>query len=365
MAALFAPIRLAGVEFANRIVVSPMCQYSARDGCAADWHATHLGMLANSGAGLLVFEATAVERRGRISHGDLGLYDDDCEAAVARVVALCRRIGTTKLGIQLAHAGRKGSAQRPWEGGRPLSQGEDPWQTIAPSAVPFAPDWHTPAEMAQADMERVRDSFAEAARRALRVGFDELEVHAAHGYLLHEFLSPISNHRADEYGGSLAARMRFPLEVIEAVRGVWPNNRPLGARITGYDWIEGGLQIADAVAFARELKRRGVDFVCVSSGGITPDAKVAIGPNYQVPFAEAVRGEAHIPTCAVGLIAGARQANAIIAQGKADLVALARAFLDNPHWAWAAARVLEADVARPPQYQRASARLWPAAFETD
>jgi 2,4-dienoyl-CoA reductase-like NADH-dependent reductase (Old Yellow Enzyme family) len=365
MAALFDPIRLSGVEFANRIVVSPMCQYSARDGCAAEWHATHLGMLANSGAGLLVFEATAVERRGRISHGDLGLYDDECEAALAGVVAHCRRIGTTKLGIQLAHAGRKGSAQRPWEGGRPLSQAEDPWQTVAPSAIPFGPDWHTPAQMTRADVERVRDAHAQAARRALRIGFDELEVHGAHGYLLHEFVSPISNRRTDEYGGRLAARMRFPLEVIDAVRGVWPKNRPLGMRITGYDWIEGGIQIADAVAFALELKRIGVDFVCVSSGGITPDAKIAIGPNYQVPFAEAVRREAGIPTRAVGLVAKPGQADAIIAEGKADMVALARAFLDNPHWAWTAARVLEAEVARPPQYQRASARVWPAAFESD
>jgi 2,4-dienoyl-CoA reductase-like NADH-dependent reductase (Old Yellow Enzyme family) len=365
MTALFTAIRLAEVEFANRIVVSPMCQYSAHDGCAGEWHATHLGMLANSGAGLLVFEATAIERRGRISHGDLGLYDDDCETALARVVAHCRRIGTAKLGIQLAHAGRKGSAQRPWEGGRPLSQAEDPWQTVAPSAVPFGPDWHTPAAMTRADMERVRDAHAQAARRALRLGFDELEVHGAHGYLLHEFFSPISNRRTDEYGGSLAARMRFPLEVVEAVRAVWPKNRPLGMRITGYDWIEGGIEVTDAVAFARELKRRGIDFVCVSSGGITTDAKIAIGPNYQVPFAEAMRREARIPTRAVGLIATPRQAEAIIAQGKADMVALARAFLDNPHWAWSAARAMGADVARPPQYQRASARVWPAAFEND
>jgi 2,4-dienoyl-CoA reductase-like NADH-dependent reductase (Old Yellow Enzyme family) len=365
MSGLFTPIRVAEVEFANRIVVSPMCQYSAHDGCAGDWHATHLGMLANSGAGLLVFEASAVERRGRISHGDLGLYDDECEAALAGVVAHCRRIGTAKLGIQLAHAGRKASAQRPWEGGRPLSRAEDPWQTIAPSAVPFGADWHTPVAMTRADLERVRDAHAQAARRALRVGFDALEVHGAHGYLLHEFFSPISNRRTDEYGGSIAARMRFPLEVMEAVRTVWPKNCPLGMRITGCDWIEGGVEVADAVAFARELKSRGVDFVCVSSGGISPDAKITIAPNYQVPFAEAVRREAGIPTRAVGLIATARQAEAIVAQGKADMVALARAFLDNPHWAWAAARVLEADVARPAQYQRASARVWPAAFESD
>ena len=363
--ALFTPIRLAEIEFANRIVVSPMCQYSADDGCAGDWHMTHLGMLANSGAGLLVVEATAVERRGRITHGDVGLYNDHCEAALARVVDHCRRIGTAKLGIQIAHAGRKASAQAPWEGGRALGPDEDPWQTIAPSAIPFGPDWHTPSEMIRADMDRVRDAHAEAARRCLRIGFDEIEVHGAHGYLLHEFLSPLSNRRTDAYGGSPEARMRFPLEVVEAVRAVWPKDRPLGMRITGRDWAEGGIEVADAVAFARALKKIGVDFVCVTSGGLVPDAKIAVGPNYQTPFAEAVRREADIPTRAVGLIAAPRQAEAIVAEGKADMVALARAFLDNPHWAWAAARALGAEVAQPPQYQRAGLRNWPAAFERD
>lgn len=360
--ALFTPIRLADTEFSNRIVVAPMCQYSAHDGCAGDWHLTHLGTLANSGASLLVFEATAVERHGRISHGDLGLYDDDCEAALARIVAHCRRIGTAKLGIQIAHAGRKASAQRPWEGGRALSPAEDPWPTIAPSAISFGPGWHTPREMTGADIGRIRDAFVETARRALRLGFDEIELHAAHGYLLHEFLSPISNRRTDAYGGSLAARMRFPLEVAEAVRAVWPKDRPLGIRITGSDWLEGGLDTAEAVAFARELKRIGLDFVCVSSGAISPDAKIAIGPGYQVPFAEAVKREAGIVTRAVGLIGTPKQAEAIVAEGKADLVALARGFLDHPHWAWMAARKLGAELPMPPQYQRAGLRNWPAAF---
>jgi 2,4-dienoyl-CoA reductase-like NADH-dependent reductase (Old Yellow Enzyme family) len=363
--ALFTPIQLAEVEFANRVVVSPMCQYSADDGCAGDWHMTHLGMLANSGAGLLVLEATAVERLGRITHGDLGLYNDHCEAALARVVDHCRRIGTAKLGIQIAHAGRKASAQVPWEGGRALGPDEDPWGTIAPSAIPFGPDWHTPREMTRADMNRVRDAHVEAALRALRIGFDEIEVHGAHGYLLHEFLSPLSNHRTDAYGGSPEARMRFPLEVVAAVRAVWPKERPLGMRITGRDWAEGGFEVGDAVAFARALKEVGVDFVCVTSGGLVPDAKIAVGPNYQTPFAEAVRREADMPTRAVGLIAMPRQAEAIVADGKADMVALARAFLDNPHWTWAAARALGAEVAQPPQYQRAGLRNWSAAFERD
>jgi NADPH2 dehydrogenase len=363
--ALFSPITLAGTELANRVAVSPMCQYSAHDGCATDWHMTHLGMLANSGAGLLVLEATAVERRGRITHGDLGLYNDESEAALARVLDHCRRFGTAKLGIQVAHAGRKASVKYPWQGGQPLKEGEDPWQTIAPSALPFADGWHTPREMTRADMETVRDAFVDTARRAARLGFDELELHGAHGYLLHEFLSPLSNRRTDAYGGSPQARMRFPLEVAEAVREVWPRDRAYGIRLTGSDWVAGGIEPADAVAFARELKARGLDFVCVSSGGNSPDARIKLEPNYQVPFAEAVRKGAQIPTRAVGLIATPRQAEAIVAEGKADMVALARAFIDNPHWAWSAARSLGSEVAMPPQYQRVGSKLWPAAFYTD
>src|SRR5262245_2822156 len=224
--ALFSPIRLADLELANRIVVSPMCQYSADDGVASDWHINHLGMLANSGAALLVIEATGIERRGRITHGCLGLYSDDCEAALARVIAHCRRYGTAKLGIQLAHAGRKASARRPWEGGQPLAPGEDAWQTVAPSAIAFGPDWPVPREMTAADMERVRDGFVDAAKRAIRAGIDAIELHGAHGYLLHSFLSPISNKRSDGYGGSLTARMRYPLEIARAVRAVMPRGMP-------------------------------------------------------------------------------------------------------------------------------------------
>jgi 2,4-dienoyl-CoA reductase-like NADH-dependent reductase (Old Yellow Enzyme family) len=234
--ALFSPMRLADLELANRIVVSPMCQYSADDGVASDWHISHLGMLANSGAGLVIAEMTDVERRGRISHGCLGLYSDDCEAALARVVAHCRRFGTAKIGVQLAHAGRKASAQRPWEGSGPLGPGADPWQAIAPSAIPFGADWPAPREMTAADIERVREAFGTAAKRAVRAGFDAIELHAAHGYLLHSFVSPISNKRSDGYGGSLEARMRFPLEVAAAVRAAMPRGMPLGARMTGSDW---------------------------------------------------------------------------------------------------------------------------------
>src|SRR5262245_16082003 len=329
--ALFSPIKLADLELANRIVVSPMCQYSAHDGVASDWHAMHLGMLANSGADLIIAEATGVERRGRITHGCLGLYSDDCEAALARVVAHCRRFGTAKIGIQIAHAGRKASANRPWEGSRALGPDADPWETIAPSAIPFGADWHVPRAMTTADIERVKEAFVATARRAMRIGFDAVELHAAHGYLLHSFVSPISNKRNDAYGGPLEARMRFPLEVATAVRAVVPKGTPLGARMTGSDWVDGGLTPDDAVALAKALKAAGLDYVCISSGGITADTRPTMTANMNVQFAEQVKREAGIATRAVGLIATPRQAETIVAEGKADMVALARAFLDNPH----------------------------------
>jgi 2,4-dienoyl-CoA reductase-like NADH-dependent reductase (Old Yellow Enzyme family) len=363
--ALFSPIRLAGIELANRIVVSPMCQYSADDGVGTDWHFNHLGMLSNSGAALVVIEATGIERRGRITHGCLGLYSDDCEAAVARMIAHCRRYGTAKIGIQLAHAGRKASAQRPWEGAQPLKSEDDPWETIAPSAIPFGPNWPLPREMSVTDMERVRDAFVAAAKRAVRAGIDAIELHGAHGYLLHSFLSPISNKRRDDYGGSLAARMRFSLEVAKAVRAVMPASMPLGARITGSDWIEGGLTPADAASFAGALKSGGVDFVCVSSGGVSTDARPSMVANMNVGFAEEVKRKTGMPTRAVGLIATPRRAEAIVAEGKADMVALARAMLDNPHWGWHAAKVLGAEVARPKQYERAAPKLWAGAAFAD
>ena len=260
MSALFSPISLAGLEIPNRIVVSPMCQYSADDGCANDWHLMHLGMLANSGAGLVVVEATHVERHGRITHGCLGLYSDDNEAALARVLAQCRRAGTAKFGIQLAHAGRKGSAQRPGRAGARSRPDEDPWPTIAASPIPFGDGWHTPREATEADMARVRDAFVIAAKRALRIGFDAIELHMAHGYLLHGFMSPLSNKRTDQYGGSFENRMRFPLSVARAVRAVVPSGMPLGARITGSDWREGGLTPDDAVADRQSAEGGGPRF---------------------------------------------------------------------------------------------------------
>jgi 2,4-dienoyl-CoA reductase-like NADH-dependent reductase (Old Yellow Enzyme family) len=339
-----------------------MCQYSADDGSATDWHMMHLGMLANSGAAMVVVEATAVERAGRITHGCLGLYSDDNERALSRVITQCRRAGTAKFGIQLAHAGRKASAQLPWAGGLALKAGEDPWPTLAPSALPFGENWHTPSMMTQSDMERVRDAFVNAAKRALRIGFDEVELHMAHGYLFHSFMSPISNTRSDEYGGPLANRMKFPLAVARAVRAVIPKSIPLGARITGSDWREGGLTPDDAVSIARALKAEGIDFLCLSSGGITADTRNPSEPGYNVAIAEKVRAQAGIPACAVGLIYKPGQAEAIVAKGQADLVAMARAFLDDPHWGWHAASVLGAEVPRAKQYLRAGPKLWaPAA----
>jgi NADPH2 dehydrogenase len=359
---LFSPIQLAGLALDSRIVVSPMCQYSADDGCANDWHLMHLGMLANSGASLVVVEATHVERHGRITHGCLGLYNDDNEAALARVMLSARRAGSAKFGIQLAHAGRKGSAQRPWEGAQALKAGADPWPTMAASAIPYGEGWHTPREVTEADMERVRAAFVSAAQRALRIGFDAIELHMAHGYLMHGFMSPVSNKRSDQYGGSFENRLRFPLSVARAVRALVPRHVPLGARITGSDWRPDGLTPDDAVAIAKALKGGGLDFICISSGGVTADTRTPTTPGYNVPIAARVRKEAGVLTRTVGLIVTPEQAESIVASGEADQISIARAFLDDPHWGWHAAKALGAEVARPVQYARVGPKLWaPAA----
>jgi NADPH2 dehydrogenase len=358
-ATLFTPLRIAGLELANRIAVSPMCQYSADDGCATDWHLTHLGMLANSGAGLLVVEMTDVERRGRITHGCLGLYSDANEAALARVVAHCKRIGTAKLAVQIAHAGRKGSAYRPWEGGGSLKAGDDPWETIGPSAIPFGPGWPVPRAATEEDLARIPQAFALTAERAVRIGFDAIEFHMAHGYLLHAFISPIANQRNDEYGGTLEGRMRFPLEVVRAVRAVVPGGMPLGARMTGCDWHDDGLTLDDAVACARMLTDAGLDYVDVSSGGITAATRNPTTPGYNVPLAERIKRETALVTRTVGLIMTPEQAEAIVAEGRADCVTLGRAMLDHPRWGWFAARALGGEVERVAQYKRVAPALWP------
>ena len=358
---LFEPIALGGITLANHIAVSPMCQYSAEDGSANDWHLQHLGSLSLSGAGLLVVEQTAVEPAGRISHGCLGLYSDANEAALGRVVALCRRWGSTRLGIQLAHAGRKGSAKLPWDGGGPLAHDTGAWPSMAPSAIPFDSHWPVPQALDEAGIARIAVAHAQAAERADRLGFDLVELLAAHGFLLHSFLSPISNGRCDRYGGSLANRMRFPLAVAAAVRAVWPRTKALGMRITGFDWVPGGITPEEAGIFARELRQIGFDYVCVSSGGISPQARANLAPGYQVPFAATVGKTSGIAVQAVGMIVDPDQAEAIVADGRADCVALARAFLDDPRWTWHAADALGAEVACPPQYRRARPVQWPGA----
>ncbi len=355
---LFQPLDLGGITLPNRIVVSPMCQYSADDGCMNDWHFVHLGHLAYSGAGLLMMEATHVTREGRITHGCTGLYNEHNEASIKRVLEACRRVSTSPIGIQIGHAGRKASSQVPWEGRDYLRPDQSPWPTVAPSALPFGEGWHVPRELSVGEIGALVDAFAASAERAKRLGFDALELHSAHGYLLHQFLSPLSNRRGDDYGRD---RMKFPLAVARAVREVWPRERALGARINGSDWLEGGLGPGDAAAHARELERAGFDYVCVSSGGLASHARLNLGPGYQVPFAHEVKQSVRMKVRAVGMIADPAQAESIIAEGKADMVAMARAFLDNPRWVWHAAERLGVKLDYPPQYARARPDAWPGS----
>ena len=322
----------------------------------------HLGTLANSGAGLLILEATAVEAIGRITAGCLGLYSDANEAALKPIVEACRRFGTAKIGIQLGHAGRKASSKRPWEGRNmsdPIEAGG--WTTKAPSALSMGPGYQIPESMTIAETAMLKAAFMESTRRADRLGFDLIELHGAHGYLLHQFLSPLSNKRSDQYGGSLTNRMRLPLEIFMSVRSVWPTAKPLGIRISAIDWVDGGVTIEDSMTFVKELKKLGCDFVDVSTGGIDPSARIPLGPGYQVPFAEQIKRETGMLTMAVGLIADAAHAEAIIAEGKADMVLAARAFLDDPHFGWHAAYKLGASPKLPPQYGRVTPKSWPPA----
>jgi 2,4-dienoyl-CoA reductase-like NADH-dependent reductase (Old Yellow Enzyme family) len=356
--ALFSPIELRGLRLPNRIVVSPMCQYMSVDGSASDWHLMHLGQFSMGAGGLLITEATHVSAVGRITHRCLGLYSEENETTLKRVVDFCRKHGVVKLGIQLAHAGRKGSAHTPFEGGKALAPDENPWTAVAPSALPFGPGWHVPQALTKDGLREVKQQFVDAAKRAARIGFDLVELHAAHGYLMHEFLSPISNQRDDEYGGSLENRMRFPLEVFDAVRAVWPKERPLGARVSATDWIDGGWTPEETVVFAKAMKARGCDFVDVSSGALDPRQQIPMAPGYNVPFAEKVRKETGIAVMSVGMISRPRQAEDIVAGGKADLVAIARAMMDDPRWAWHAARELGAEAPYAPNYVRCSPAVW-------
>lgn len=361
---LFMPIDVGSLSLRNRIVVAPMCQYSAVDGNMTDWHLIHLGQLALSGAALLTIEATAILPEGRISFGDVGLWNDDNEAAIARTLKGIRQYSDMPVAIQLAHAGRKASTDLPWNGGAQIPpDATNGWHTEAPSALPFGANEHPPVALDTDGLTRIRDAFVASAGRAGRLGLDVIQIHAAHGYLLHQFLSPLSNRRQDAYGGSLDNRMRFPLEVFEAVRGAFPSDRPVSVRVSGTDWVEGGWTIDETVVFAKALESLGAAAIHVSSGGLDPRQKIPVGPSYQVPLARAVKQAVDIPVVAVGLITDFDQAEAIIATGDADLIALARGILYDPRWPWHAAAHLGAKVVAPKQYLRSQPHQYRDLFD--
>ena len=367
MPQLFAPFRLRSLALPNRIVVSPMCQYSAVEGRAQPWHTVHLGRLALSGAALVLIEATAVEPAGRISPGCLGLYDNATEAALAEVLRTVRSVSGTAIGIQLGHAGRKASTGRPWEGGAQIPADAGGWTPVAPSAAPMADADAPPHALERDEMDAIEARFLDAVLRADRLGLEAIEIHAAHGYLLHQFLSPIANRREDEYGGSLENRMRWPLKVFASMRAAWPAHKPMGLRVSATDWLEQlpaaeRFDLPDAIEFARRCAALGADWIDASSGGISLQQKVQVGPGYQVPFAEAIRREAKIPVMAVGLITEPQQAEEIVASGRADMVALARGLLYDPHWPWHAAAALGGHIEAPRQYWRSQPREHPQLF---
>ena len=365
MSKLFSPYSLGSLELSNRIVIAPMCQYSASDGLPTDWHTIHLGNLALSGAALLILEASAVTPEGRISPDDLGLWSDRHADALKPVIAAIRRHAPIKLGVQLSHAGRKASTEVPWEGGAQIAPDQPRgWQTEAPSSVPHAEGEVAPLALDAAGLQRIKDAFVAAARRAHALGLDVIELHGAHGYLLHQFLSPLANRRDDEYGGALEHRMRYPLEVFDAVRAAVPASMAVGMRISATDWVEGGWDIEQSVRLAHELKARGCDYIHVSSGGASPHQQIPVEPNYQIGFAERIKRETGLPTIGVGLITEARQAEAILQEGRADLVALARAMLFDPRWPWHAAAELGDQVVAPPQYWRSQPREYKTLFGT-
>jgi 2,4-dienoyl-CoA reductase-like NADH-dependent reductase (Old Yellow Enzyme family) len=364
MSTLFTPLRVGALELANRIVIAPMCQYSAVNGCMTDWHLIHLGHLALSGAALLTIEATAVLPEGRITYADVGLWDDATEAAIARTLESIRRWSDMPIAIQLAHAGRKASTEVPWKGGVQIPPDHaNGWQTVAASAIGYQGGDHPPAALDRSGLTQVREAFAAAAHRAAQLGIDAVQLHGAHGYLLHQFLSPISNRRDDEYGGSLENRMRFPLEVFDAVRVAFPVDRAVTMRVSGTDWVDGGWDIDQTIAFAQALEARGCGGIHVSSGGLTPSQQIPVGPSYQVPLARAVKRAVRLPVIAVGLITEFEQAEAIVGTGDADLIALARTILYNPRWPWHAAAHFGAHVNAPVQYLRSQPRQYPDLFD--
>jgi 2,4-dienoyl-CoA reductase-like NADH-dependent reductase (Old Yellow Enzyme family) len=364
MSKLFTPFRIGALELANRIVIAPMCQYSAVNGCMTDWHVIHLGHLALSGAGLLTIEATAILPEARITYADVGLWNDAMEAAIARTLESIRHWSDMPIAIQLAHAGRKASTEVPWKGGVQIPPDHsNGWQTVAPSAIPYEDGGEPPVALDRDGLTRVREAFATAAQRAARLGIDAVQIHCAHGYLLHEFLSPLSNRRDDEYGGSSENRMRFPLEVFDAVRAAFPADRAVSMRVSGTDWADGGWDIDQTIAFARALEARGCAAIHVSSGGLTPSQQIPVGASYQVPLARAVKKATRIPVIAVGLITEFEQAEAIVGTGDADLIALARTILYNPRWPWHAAAHFGAHVKAPEQYLRSQPRQYRDLFD--
>lgn len=359
MSALFSPYSIGQLTLKNRIAIAPMCQYSSSDGLASDWHMFHFGAMTLSGAGLFCIEATAVEPAGRITAADLGLWSDENEVALSKVLMAVRKYSDMPIAIQLAHAGRKASCQVPWEGGKQVAPNNGGWQTVSSSGLAHNADDHAPLSLDHAGLHRVREAFVSAALRAQRLGIDAIEIHAAHGYLLHQFLSPLANQRTDEYGGSLENRMRFPLEVLDAIRAALPFDAVVGIRISATDWADGGWDIAECLTFALALKQHACSFIHVSSGGLSAAQKIPTTPGYQVGFAEQIRKATGLPVIAVGLITEAAHAEAIIASGQADMVALARGILYDPHWPWHAAAQLGATVQVPPQYLRSQ----PAAYK--
>jgi 2,4-dienoyl-CoA reductase-like NADH-dependent reductase (Old Yellow Enzyme family) len=363
MSKLFSPISLGAMALTNRIDIAPMCQYSADEGLATDWHMIHLGHLALSGAGLLTLEATAVNPAGRISPADLGLWSDDHANALAPVIKAIRKYAPIKVAIQLSHAGRKASTAVPWEGGANIAIGDGGWQTLAPSNVPHTEGDTVPLALDDAALKQITDDFVAAAVRAHRLGLDGIELHGAHGYLLHQFLSPLSNQRTDQYGGSLENRIRYPLEVFQAVRAAVPAEMAVGMRISATDWVEGGWDIEQSVVFARALEKLGCDFIHVSSGGLSPQQKIPLGPNYQIGFAARIKQETGMPTIGVGLVTEPAQAEEILETGQADMVALARGMLFDPRWPWHAAAQLGDHVTAPPQYLRSQPREFKDLFD--
>ena len=360
-AALFQPIKLRGVTLPNRIVIAPMCMYSAVNGTVTDWHTIHWGNLSQSGAGLLIVEATGIEARGRISPGCTGLYSDENEAAMKRTLATVRQYSDMPIGIQLGHAGRKASTHPPQQGGAPLKADEGAWETVGPSAVPFGNGWHTPKTMDRTLMDEVIAAGVEATERAARAGFDLVELHGAHGYLVSEFLSPIANKRNDGYGGEIGNRIKFPMEMFEAMRAVWPDDKPLGVRLNGTDWDDEGLQVEDAIVFAQALAGAGCDFLDISGGGNSL-VRPPLAPGYQAPYAAQIRAASGLPTMAVGMIRDAQLAENLVASGEVDMVAMARGILYEPRWPWRAAFELGAEAPYAPQYGRADPNKWIQAF---